>query len=79
MRSIEEQLLVMKQEIDTAKEKLSELKGRKGALDDELKKVYGLNSVADAEKYVADTIEIINTFTAEIETGVRILEEKYNV
>lgn len=79
MERLTERLMEMKQEIDKSKEKLSELKGKKQSLEEILKNKYGLDNIADAEKYLEKTEKELNTLIEQIREGVKTLEAKYNV
>lgn len=79
MENIEKRLLAMKEEIDKSKEKLSELKGKKEALQEELRAAHQLNSVKDAEAFLASAETELAELTATIIDGIKQIEAKYDV
>ena len=72
-------LLDLKEKIDQAKEKSSELKGQLKGLTKELSDDWGCTNIEQAEKKVKKMETDINKLNEQIKTGVNELEEKYNV
>ena len=79
LENIEKRLLAMKQEIDKSKEKLSELKGKKEALQEELRTAHQLNSVKEAEAFLASAEAELAELTSAIIDGIKQIEAKYDV
>jgi len=79
LENLEKRLVSMKEEIDKSKERLSELKGRREALNEELKNEYGLKSIKEAEAFLAEAEKQASLLTEEIKNGIRKIEENYNV
>jgi len=78
MKELDEQdLLDLKSEIDDAKEKVSELKGQKTVLLNQLKTDYGCKTIEEAEKKLRTMKKEIESLDEQIEDGLKELEEKY--
>ena len=74
----EQRLLELKQEIDEAKTKVSELTGQKNALMKQLKEEYGCKTIQDADNKVDDLEKQIDDLNSQIEQGIEELETKYD-
>lgn len=74
---IERQLLNLKEDIATAKNKVAELKGQQNALQLQLKEEWGCTSIEDAEKQLQVMEGTIATLDKQIQKGVEELNEKY--
>ena len=75
----ENELLKLKQEIDEAKSKISELKGTKNHLMKDLKENWDCDALKGAEaKHKALRVEL-TTISSKIEKGVKELNEKYEL
>jgi len=70
-------LLKLKSEIDQAKTKLSELKGKKQVLMESLKKDYDCSTVSQAAKKLIQLQENINDLTEQKEESIKELEDNY--
>jgi len=75
----EKELLELKQDIEEAKQKVSELKGEKQALMKQLKETWNCSSLEEAEKKLTELTNRRGQYSVEIETGMEELEEKLNV
>lgn len=75
----QERLLELKQEIDEAKIKVSELTGQKTALLRQLKEEFGCKNLEEAIKKQEALQESIDVLQSQIEQGIEELEEKYNI
>lgn len=73
----EKELLELKEEIEEAKEKSSELKGEKQALMKRLKEEWDCKSVKDAEKLISEMEKEIETTSLEINNGLEELDEYF--
>jgi septal ring factor EnvC (AmiA/AmiB activator) len=74
----EKDLLELKEEIEEAKQKVSELKGEKQALLKQLKENWKCSSIEDAEKKLVKLGEQEEQLSNQIETGIEELEEMLN-
>ena len=72
-----DQLLELKDQIDAAKQQVSQLKGRKEYLMQQLKEQWNCSTVKEAEKRSKELTEEINTLDSQIQEGIKELEEKY--
>ena len=70
----EKELLELKEEIEGAKEKSSELKGEKQSLMKRLKEEWDCKSVKDAEKLISEMEKEIETTSLEINNGLEELD-----
>ena len=75
----EKQLMRLKEEIDTSKSKLSELKGRKQVLMGTLKEKWGCSTVTQAETKMKELKEKIADLEDSKEEGIKTLEENYEL
>ena len=75
----EQDLFKLKERIDDAKSKVSELEGSKKQLMKELKEQWNCTSVEAAEKKVKTMEKEISGLTINIDKGTEELEEKYDV
>ena len=75
----EQQLLDLKDQVEEAKEKVSELKGQQTALNKQLLDDWGCKSIEEAETKLKTMGDQIDLLDKKIEKGVKELEEKYNV
>lgn len=75
----EKELLELKQKIDNAKTKVSELTGKKKYLEQELKTTWGCNSIKDAQALQERLEKESADLTSQIETKVKELQGRYNV
>lgn len=73
----EQQLVDLKKKIDLAKQKQSELKGKKKALLENLKTNFGCNTIAEAEKKASELEKEVSKLDADIEEGMKEIEENY--
>ena len=73
----EKELIALKEEIEEAKEKSSELKGEKQALMKRLKEEWDCKSVKDAEKLISEMEKEIETTSLEINNGLEKLDEYF--
>ncbi len=72
-----QELLDLQEEINTAKQKVNQLEGRKEYLMQQLKEQWNCSSVKQAEKKLEDYAIEIAALTTQIQDGVKELEEKY--
>ena len=75
----EQQLLDLKEEVNEAKIKVSELTGQLTALTNQLKIDWDCKTISDAEiklKSMEDTVKMLDR---KIEKGIKELEEKYEI
>ena len=75
----EQELFELKERIDTAKSKVSELKGSKKQLMKELKEQWDCSTVEAAEKKAKTMEKEIEQLNTKITEGTEELEEKYDV
>ncbi len=75
----EKQLLDLKEQIDDAKQSVSELKGQQTALLRQLKDTYKCSSIEEAEKLADKMKQDIDKLQKQIDEGCRELEEKYEI
>lgn len=75
----EKELLKVKEKIDEAKSKVSELKGRKQYLMQELKDTWDCTSLEKARDKLKEMETQIIALNEQIEKGTRQIEEKYDV
>lgn len=75
----QQDLLDLKEKIDKAKAKVSELKGSQKHLMKELKDDWDCATIPAAEKKVEKIKDEIKQLTEKINQGVEELEEKYDV
>ncbi len=73
----ENELLELKVQVDQAKEKLSELKGRKQTLMDTLDKEWGCKTVKQAGRKMNKVKQEKEALKEEEEKGIKELEENY--
>lgn len=73
----ERELLQLKSKIDTAKSKVSELKGRREYLMLELSKKWACEDIDHAKERVVEMGEEIDKLDARIAKGVKRIEEQY--
>jgi polyhydroxyalkanoate synthesis regulator phasin len=74
----EKGLLRLKEQIDTAKTKASELGGQKDYLMQELNKQYGCKTVEQAETKLEELEETIEDLDNQIKNGLSKLEKQIN-
>ena len=74
----ERELLELKEEIDTAKEKVSELKGERQSLMKRLKEEWGCPTLEDAEKRLKEMADQVENLSTEIVEGMEELERKFD-
>jgi predicted nucleic acid-binding Zn-ribbon protein len=75
----EKQLLDLKDQIEDAKQSVSELKGQQTALLKQLKDTYKCSSIEEAEKKAEQMKKDIDKLQKQIDEGCKELEEKYDV
>lgn len=75
----ESDLLKLKQQVDAAKQEVSELKGHQSALMKQLKDDWKCESVEDAEKKLKSIKQEIECLDESITKGIEEIEEKYDV
>jgi len=75
----EQELLELKQDIDLAKNKVSELKGREKRLMEQLGSDWECKTIKEAEKKITTMEGEITRLDQQIKQGVKELEEKYNI
>ncbi len=73
----EKELLDLKEEVEEAKTKVSELTGQKQALIKQLKEDWKCATVEEAEKKLKSMKIDIEKLEEQIEEGTKELEEKY--
>ena len=74
---LEERLLKLKEEIEKAKVRKTELEARKKIIQEELKTEWGCNSMEEVKQTVNKLKEQIENLRKEIEEGIKELEENY--
>lgn len=72
-------LLNLKNEIDTAKTKISEAKGKLSYLLTQLKDQYGCKTVKEAEEKIEEMDKRLDKLNEQIQSATTELEEKYNL
>lgn len=72
----EQQLLDLKKQIDSAKQRQAELTGKKKALMEQLAEL-GCKSVAEADKRIAQLQKQIEKLEEEKEKGIKEIEDNY--
>lgn len=75
----EQDLFKLKERIDDAKSKVSELEGQRKHLMKELKEQWNCNSVEAAEKKAKEIESEIEQLNQKIREGTEELEEKYDI
>lgn len=75
----EQKLLQLKQQIDSAKQEVSQLKGQQKALLSQLKSEWKCDTVEDAKKLQTVLKQELEGIEADIERGMKELEEKYEL
>ena len=75
----EKELLELKEDIEDAKSKVSELKGTHKHLMNQLKEDWDCTTVEQAQKKVEKMENEISTLSTQIDAGVKELNEKYKV
>ena len=75
----EQQLLDLKEDVETAKQKVSELTGQQIALLSQLKNDWGCKIIAEAETKLKEMDDSISSIDKKIEKGVKDLESKYSI
>lgn len=75
----EKELLDLKEEIEEAKSKVSELKGQKKGLMNQLKKDYGCSSLKDAKVKLKGLSNELIIIESTIQEKVEELENKYDL
>ncbi len=74
-----DELLDLKDEIEQAKQDLSELKGQQKALMAQLKSEWGCTTIEQAEKKLGAMDDELALLDSQIEEGIKDIEEKYPV
>jgi hypothetical protein len=74
-----EELLELKEKIEEAQTKVSELNGHHSALIKQLSDDWGCESVEEAEKKLKQIKKQIEKLDMSIEEGTKEIEEKYDV
>jgi len=75
----EKELLELKEQVDEAKTKTSELKGQKTAILTQLKNDFNCKNIKEAEAKLEQMETSIANIEKKIEKGVQELEKKYNL
>jgi len=75
----EQQLLKLKQDVDAAKTKVSELTGQRTALMKQLKDDWGCKTVEEAEAKLQGMESAVEQLGQQIDEGVTELKEKYGL
>jgi peptidoglycan hydrolase CwlO-like protein len=78
MALTEQQLLDLKEEVDDAKTKVSELTGQQTALMKQLKEDWDCKTIQEAEEKLETMEKNITILENKIKKGTKELEEKYN-
>lgn len=73
----EQQLVDLKKEIDSAKQRQSELKGKRKALLETLQTTFGCKTLQEAEKKADRLQEQIDKLEEEKQKGIKEIEENY--
>ena len=73
----EQELLELKEEIEDAKQKVSELTGQKNALLKQLKDDWGCNTIEEAEEKLKIMDKNITIISNKIEKATKELEAKF--
>jgi hypothetical protein len=74
----EKELLELKEEIEIAKQKVSELKGERQALMKQLHENWKCSSIEEAEKKLVQFQDQEGQLSNQIKTGIEELEEMLN-
>jgi hypothetical protein len=74
----EQELLDLKQKIETSKENLSKMEGRKEALMDQLLQKFGIKTIAEAKRKIKKLEEDVAEWDQKIEDATVELENKMN-
>jgi predicted nuclease with TOPRIM domain len=75
----EQQLLDLKDQVEEAKTKVSELTGQKQALMNQLKTDWNCKTIEEANTNLKEMENSISVLEKKIERGVNELEEKYQI
>jgi flagellar biosynthesis chaperone FliJ len=78
MKDIQEDLKNLKDNIDNAKTNLAKLEGRESELLKQLKKDFGVNTVEEAEKKIAQLEKEYKKKKESIEKDYKTLKEQYD-
>lgn len=73
----EQELVNLKKQIDSSKQRQSELKGKRKALLETLNQTFGCKTVAEAEKKAIELQEEIEKLEEEKQKGIKEIEENY--
>jgi len=79
MSLTEQELLNLKDQVEEAKTKVSELRGQETALMKQLLDDWNCKSIKEAQTKLAGMEKGIETLEIEIKKAVKELEEKYNI
>ena len=75
----EQELIALKQQIDKAKSKVSELQGQKQYLAEELREKHDCKTIKEAEILSTKMSKDIESMESEIEKNINKIREDYNV
>ena len=75
----ERELLKLKEDVDSAKQKVAELTGQQTVLLTQLKTDWDCKNISEAEEKLAKMDKDITIIDKKIEEGILDLEEKYKV
>ena len=75
----EQDLLRLKEEVESAKTKVAQFTGQKNALMTQLKSEWKCDSIEEAQTKLKGMELNIDSITTKIEEGIKELEEKYNI
>ena len=73
-----DKLLEIKEQIDQAKTQISQLKGRKEYLIQQLNDEWGCSSVKEAKAKLEEMKEQIQDLDSKIQKGIKELEQEYD-
>ena len=73
----EDDLLKLKKKVETAKNTVSELKGQKTALMNQLKTDWGCSTIEAGEKKLKGLIKEVETLSQQIDENIEELQTKY--
>jgi hypothetical protein len=75
----QQELLDLKDQVDNAKNIVSELKGEQTALMKQLKEELKCKSLAEAKEILKTKYKVLEKLNSQIETGQEELEQKYGL
>ncbi len=73
-----EKLLKIKSQIDEAKNKQAEIRGKKTSTEEQMQAKFGVKTVDDAEQELKKRAQELDTMEGDFEKGMKEVESAYN-